>query len=658
VTPRIAFVSREVYPFVQGGGLGASVLALARELSEVAEVAIVTTDLHERSFHELKESADSALPPHVKFHFVKEPSEKEVGSFFGILHLWSARVYEALRRIYPDGGPEIAEFPDYLGEGAVTVQARKTRDPALRNSLVLVRNYTTHEMCDVLDGHIPKDPKRRLSYELERYAVHHADRMVWPGGDILSTYRRFFDNKLAPPIRIRHIVERERSDAPADDLPDLATFRLLYIGRLERRKGVQNLVRAATGLDRDDWHLTLLGGDTATGPLGVSMRQQLELMVAGDPRITFHPRVARSEMFDLIGRNHVAIYPSLWECWPFVALHAFECNRPVIATPTGGFVEMVSPDCGWLTKDTSVAALYSSLNSVLESRDAIREIVENQQPRQALERLANTQEVCELYLELAEQRTDTRRPQRFASNGPVVSVVLPYFRMDAFIAETLKSIFDQTYARLEVVVVNDGSLREQDRVLHDLATMFPLTVLTQQNSGLGAARNLGISQSRGRYVFPLDPDDLVCPSFVERSVDVLEHDDDVAFVTSWVRFIDERGEPYPPPFEGYEPFTNDTAALSELNVAGSAPMVVRRRVFDLGHWYSTDAALSYEDWLLYRRLARHGLYGHVIPERLIQYRIRSDSMVREIAPMHHDRLLGEMEAALREEEVRWVQSSG
>jgi glycosyltransferase involved in cell wall biosynthesis/GT2 family glycosyltransferase len=658
VTPRIVFVSREVYPFVGAGGLGASVMALARALSEVADVAIITTDLHERRFYELKASADPALPSGVKFFFVKEPAEKEVGSFYNIFHLWSARAYEALKEHYPDGGPDVVEFPDFLGEGAVTVQARKTHDPALRNTLVLIRNYTSHEMCDVLDGHIPKEARLRILYELERYALHHADHMVWPGGDILATYRRFFGDKLAPPIRIRHVVERERGSASVDQLPDLETLRLLYIGRLERRKGVQNLVRAATALEREDWQLTLLGGDTATGPLGVSMRQQLELMVADDPRITFHPRVPRPKMFDLIGQHHVAIYPSLWECWPFVALHAFECNRPVIATPTGGFVEMISPDNGWLTRDTSVSGLEATLNRVLDSREVVRHIVDTDRPRDALARLADTEEVREQYLELSKESRAKRPAHRTRSSEPLVSVIVPYFQMDAFVEETLESIFNQNYTRLEVIIVNDGSLREEDGILDELAGKFPITVLTQQNSGLGAARNLGISQARGRYVFPLDPDDLVLPSFVERCVDVLEHDSDLAFVTSWVRFIDERGRPHPPPVEGYEPFTNDTDTLSDLNVAGSAPMVIRRRVFDLGHWYSVDGAASYEDWLLYRRLARHGLYGHAIPERLILYRIRNDSMVREIAPTHHKRLLGEMEAHLREEEVEWVQSSG
>jgi glycosyltransferase involved in cell wall biosynthesis len=653
LTPRIVFVSREVYPF-GGGGLGASVTALANALSDVAEVSIVTTDLHEERFHELRASGSADLPGRVRFTFAREPRATEIGSFYNAFHLWSARAYEAVKGLYSDGGPEIVEFPDFLGEGAVTVQACKTRDPALRNTVVFVRNYTSREMCDVLNGYVAPDLAQRMVYELERYSLRYADHVIWPGGDVLSAYRRFYgEERVAAPELIQHVVERQCSPENNLEFPADPRLMLIYIGRLERRKGVQNLIRAVTSLDRDDWHLTLLGGDTNTAPLAVSMRAQLELMVAGDPRISFHPPVSRTKMLELLGKHHVAVYPSLWECWPFVALHAFDSNRPVIATPTGGFVEMVTPECGWLARDTTASALAETLERVLDSRETIQALVKDQQPRRALDRLTNTERVRDRYLELAESRPKRRTVRSATRARPLVSVIVPYFCMDTFIEATLESIFEQTYAPLETLVINDGSLRKQDWKLGELASRYPITVLTQQNSGLGAARNFGISQSRGRYVFPLDADNVATPTFVERCVDVLEHDPEIAYVNSWVRFVDDNGEPHAPPVEGYQPLGNDADALKSLNVAGDAAAVIRRRVFDLGYWYSADAT-SYEDWLFYRRLERNGLIGHSVPERLGLYRVRKGSMIREVGIPHHERLLGELEAHLREEEVVWT----
>src|SRR5437867_2079733 len=117
---RIALVSREVYPF-GGGGLGGYVTWTAAALSPIAEVTVVTMSDHEQRFRELSAAEDRRIPPGVRFEFVPEVQPDDIGSFYGHLHLWSARAYEALCDLYPDGGPDIVEFPDYHGEGGVTV---------------------------------------------------------------------------------------------------------------------------------------------------------------------------------------------------------------------------------------------------------------------------------------------------------------------------------------------------------------------------------------------------------------------------------------------------------------------------------------------------------------------------------------------------------
>ncbi len=133
---------------------------------------------------------------------------------------------------------------------------------------------------------------------------------------------------------------------------------------------------------------------------------------------------------------------------------------------------------------------------------------------------------------------------RHRADSPLVSVVVPYYRMDRFVEETIASIAAQTHSPIETIVVDDGSMREEDdRVLAWLAERYPLSVVTQQNSGLGQARNLGIQLSRGRYVLPLDPDDVILPRFVERCVEVLEERPELAYVTAWSEYVDERGLP-------------------------------------------------------------------------------------------------------------------
>ena len=213
-------------------------------------------------------------------------------------------------------------------------------------------------------------------------------------------------------------------------------------------------------------------------------------------------------------------------------------------------------------------------------------------------------------------------------------------------------MFEQSYKAIEVIIVNDGSVRERDWILGDLATRYPVSVLTQQNSGLGAARNAGIFQTRGRYVLPLDADNVLTPAFVARCVEVLEREPHYAFVTSWSLFMDELGVPYSGLHAGYQPLGNAPDGLDRRNIAGDAAAVVRRSVFDRFR-FSVDLT-SFEDWTLYRQLHRAGLIGHVIPERLMQYRVRGDSMIRQVGFPELGRLEGEMNAHIREGEISWT----
>jgi glycosyltransferase involved in cell wall biosynthesis len=232
--------------------------------------------------------------------------------------------------------------------------------------------------------------------------------------------------------------------------------------------------------------------------------------------------------------------------------------------------------------------------------------------------------------------------------------VIPYFRLDHHVVETVASVRAQTYPRIEIVVVNDGSLRGEDTLLYD-GTLGDVRVVTQPNSGLSASRNAGIAHARGRYVLPLDADDVLEPTFVERCVEALEHEPDLAYVTTWVRYVDPDGEPLTEGHAGYSPYGNWSRLMERNNVGGTCAAVFRRRLFDIGYGYSHDLT-SYEDWLLYYDLHRAGHHGGVIPERLFRYRVRPDSMMRTDGRPETKTIFDEIRAHVRENEVQWVAS--
>ena len=181
---------------------------------------------------------------------------------------------------------------------------------------------------------------------MERYCLRHADRLLWPGGDVLATYQRFYGaGPLAPagrdPGRVprRARAGRRRRHARAE-----GPLRLLYLGRMERRKGVQNLVRALLSMEYEDWELSLLGGDTRHRPLGGlharASRAAWPPARTGSRSTT--PCRATSRAADASSTTPSSSRRA-GSAGRTSAREAFLHDRPVLATPVGGLTALVRP---------------------------------------------------------------------------------------------------------------------------------------------------------------------------------------------------------------------------------------------------------------------------------------------------------------------------
>lgn len=650
---RIALVSRdEIYP-LSGGGIGQFVTAAARLLSQIAEVTIFTTSGLREGYERLRAQGDERLPGDgVRMVFIPAPTAEESADWYQAMQCYSARVLERLREHYGDRGPDLIEFADFLGEGFVTTQAAWALDPFLAHTRVCVRLHTSAEMVEVLDGFWKPDLGARAVHALERFSLAAADRVIWQGGDVLGTYQRFYGRgAIAPPVRIRYPYAGPVAAPEPDFSVAGRPLRLLYAGRLERRKGVVNLVRAATALPRDDFRLTLVGGDTVTGPLATSMRDQLELAVADDGRVRFADGMPRGELAQLIAAHDVVIVPSLWECWPYAALEPLHLNRPVLSTPVGGLVEMVMAGrSGWSTSGTDAVALGDSLDRLLDQPTQVQALVRGAGPLGVARGLCDEQAILDAYEGLA--RADLVRPVPRRTSRPrtLVSVVIDCADASRTVSDTIASLLAQTHRALEIVLVADRSPAQADAIDRQLAGRLPVVRLGPVSGGPGAARNEGVRRSRGRYVLVLERDVVLAPQLVARCVEILEHRPEVAYVTSWAGAVVALGPPPPDPAD--QPLGNQAALIAEENVAGDLAAMFRRRLFEQGAGYAEDLAGD-ENWHLYRELHAAGRHGAVIPERLICAVARPSGNETS----HRERVRGEMLARLRENAMTWTCAS-
>ncbi|MDQ2868677.1 MAG: glycosyltransferase family 2 protein [Verrucomicrobiota bacterium] len=183
---------------------------------------------------------------------------------------------------------------------------------------------------------------------------------------------------------------------------------------------------------------------------------------------------------------------------------------------------------------------------------------------------------------------------------PLISVIVPVFNGERFIADAIDSIVGQDYAPIEILVIDDGST---DRTA-DIARANPLVIYhRQERQGPGAARNLGVELARGDLLAFLDADDLWLPGKLSRQHEVLEREKCDAVFTHAVQFRDEENADSAPRV-GYLPGT----------------MLIRREAFERIGKFATDRATREAfDWQV--RAVNAGLRFEVLPQVFYRRRL-------------------------------------
>jgi len=126
-------------------------------------------------------------------------------------------------------------------------------------------------------------------------------------------------------------------------------------------------------------------------------------------------------------------------------------------------------------------------------------------------------------------------------NKPLISVIIPAYNRAHTVAETIDSVLRQTYSPMEVIVVDDGSQDNSQKVLRGYGTR--IRSICQEHAGQMAARNRGIREAQGDIITFLDSDDLWLPHCIERHVRILQTAPagvPCSLVNGWLQFADGR----------------------------------------------------------------------------------------------------------------------
>ncbi len=214
--------------------------------------------------------------------------------------------------------------------------------------------------------------------------------------------------------------------------------------------------------------------------------------------------------------------------------------------------------------------------------------------------------------------------------SPLVSVILPAYNCERFLADTLKSLLHQSFTNFELIVIDDGSTDSTSQIIHSFNDSRIRYLTNDGNKGLIFTLNRGIKESFGKYIARIDADDIAMPNRLEKQVRWLEEHPQTAVVGSFVSLIDELGNDagfWPLDIAVYKPKRIRKAMLKENCIAHPSVMLRGDVIRQYEYAYNQKHTEDYGLWL---QLLADGFIIEKIPEKLLQYRVHSASITGSI----------------------------
>lgn len=526
------------------------------------------------------------------------PAEDMPGFIFDFLHSREVQVLHLMNsRLGFELLPDLACLPN---PPAVVVQLHV--EEADRSGYV---RYVTTRYGNLVDRFSVSN--RHVASAVEGYGIP-AERIevIYTGADP--------DDEFSP----------DRAE-PIEELPD-DRLQILFAARLVAQKDPLLMLDVAAALrDRGvKFQIHVVG----EGDLEEEMHKRITAEGL-DERVLLHPPTPGLQGW--YAACDALLMTSAFEGIPCVVFEAMAMGLPIVAPDLPAIGELLG-DAGdaLVSPRDSVDGYASALAHLAEDRAHTE--AQGAKMRERARAQFTVQQMAdghgELYNKLveaaparrpADDRPASADPIKFTSRPqtgtPLVSVLVPHYNQARFLGECIDSIRAQTYGEIELVVVDDASNEHAaTEALSRLEEEGGATVLRlTENGGPSHARNVGLEHCSGRYILPVDADNVLLPDAVEKLVAQLtKADETVGFIYPNLQYFGNREDYYEVP--QYNIYT-----LLHGNFCDTCSLL-DREIFDAGERYREELRLGHEDWEFVLRLAARGVRGEAAREPTILYR--------------------------------------
>lgn len=237
--------------------------------------------------------------------------------------------------------------------------------------------------------------------------------------------------------------------------------------------------------------------------------------------------------------------------------------------------------------------------------------------------------------------------------NPLVTVIVPAYNHEKYIEDCLRSVVEQTYDNLEIIVFNDGSTDSTDLVIKNFINLSvrEITYISKTNEGLCKTLNRGLKTSKGKYITLIASDDLWLPSKIEEQVRFLEANSNIGLLFSDAYFLvnevktlkkySDYKTRLKKLFKNSIQNANIYESLLSDNVILALTVMVRNECFTTVGFF--DESLKYEDYDMWLRISKHYPIAY-IDQVLAYYRVHDTNVSNNASLM----LVGALQSILKQ----------
>lgn len=206
-----------------------------------------------------------------------------------------------------------------------------------------------------------------------------------------------------------------------------------------------------------------------------------------------------------------------------------------------------------------------------------------------------------------------------------ISIIIPYYNAKKFIIETVESVINQTYKNIEIIIVDDGSNDNVEKILKDYIASKKLTLIKKKNGGPASARNIGIKYASGDLIAFLDADDIWLPEKLEKQISLVnKHKKPIITFTRKFFLVNNKSVNENEKLYQGEIYKK---LLKSNFITNSSVIIDKKIINDIGLLNESKELVGVEDYEYWLRASKKYNF-YFVDEPLVKYRTHNDQLTK------------------------------